>query len=150
MDLYALGCVLYELLAGEPPFANGSIELVLTQQLIADPPRLPAHVPDELAVLVDALLAKSPEARPASAAGVAAQLRAILGPTAALDMDESTTLVAPPKRPTPPQHLTPPKRPTPPHPVEARPPIATRGVSAVVLALAFLIAACVVVVLATR
>ncbi|HEV7554763.1 MAG TPA: serine/threonine-protein kinase, partial [Kofleriaceae bacterium] len=38
MDLYALGCVLHELLAGEPPFANASIDVVLTQQLIADPP----------------------------------------------------------------------------------------------------------------
>ena len=101
MDLYALGCVLHELLAGQSPFANASVDVVLTRQLIADPPRLPSYVSEELAALVDALLAKSPEARPASAAGVAAQLRAIVGTAPPLDMDESTTLVAPPKRPTP-------------------------------------------------
>jgi serine/threonine-protein kinase len=144
MDLYSLGCVLHELLAGEPPFANGSIDVVLTQQLIADPPRLPSYVSDELAAIVDALLAKSREARPASAAGVAAQLRAIVGTAPALDMEESTTLVAP-TRPTP-RHAQGTKPPQPsPRVMSVAPPIPARRRSrSLVLAIIFLATAIVV------
>jgi serine/threonine-protein kinase len=68
-DLYALGCVIYEMLTGELPFSGATSQAVLARQ-IAEPPRplrtvrgeLPEHV--DRAVL--AALAKSPRARPAT------------------------------------------------------------------------------------
>jgi serine/threonine-protein kinase len=39
-DVYSLGCVLYEMLAGRPPFTGPTIESVTRQQLVAEPPRV--------------------------------------------------------------------------------------------------------------
>src|SRR5439155_26130473 len=74
-DLYALGIVLYELVAGRPPFTGGSPEAVLAQHLKADPVPPGRHrpgVPPELERLILRLLAKDPAERPADAETVAA------------------------------------------------------------------------------
>jgi eukaryotic-like serine/threonine-protein kinase len=78
-DIYALGCVLYELVAGRAPFA-GVFADVMTAHLDRDPPPLAGQRPDvppALAALVHAMLAKAPADRPASMARVAQQLAAI-------------------------------------------------------------------------
>jgi serine/threonine-protein kinase len=65
-DLYALGCTLYTMLAGTPPF-QGTIAEVLQQHQVQVPPPLAAHradVPGQLEALVMRLLAKDPEHRP--------------------------------------------------------------------------------------
>ncbi len=76
-DLYALGCVLYALLAGRPPFRGATP--VATMMMHANDPvpdvrELRPDTPDWLADLVHRLLAKDPADRPAGAATVAEAL----------------------------------------------------------------------------
>ncbi|MFL1378090.1 MULTISPECIES: serine/threonine-protein kinase [unclassified Nocardiopsis] len=70
-DLYALGVVAYECLAGEPPFTGDSPVALALAHTRDEPPSLPEHVPDDLDELVFLLLSKDPEDRPASAGEVA-------------------------------------------------------------------------------
>ncbi len=76
-DLYSLGCMLYELLAGQPPFTGSGLS-VLSQHLTGEPAPIrdlrPA-VPEGLERLVLELLAKEPAARPADAQQVIDRLR---------------------------------------------------------------------------
>lgn len=79
-DLYALGVVLFELITGQVPF-KGDDPWAVWKQVLNDPvpalrPRDP-HTPPELVDLVRTLLAKDPNERYQSAAGVAADLRAM-------------------------------------------------------------------------
>jgi serine/threonine protein kinase len=69
-DLYSLGVLLYEMLAGRPPFVDALQSAVLVKQATAMPPPLPqlrTDVPRALAVAVHTLLAKRPEHRPQTA-----------------------------------------------------------------------------------
>ncbi|MFD7461031.1 MULTISPECIES: serine/threonine-protein kinase [unclassified Streptomyces] len=78
-DLYSLGCVLYELLTGTPPFTDGSPFMLYHRHANEPVPPLADRrpdVPDGLRTLVESLLEKKPENRPASAAEVAALLDA--------------------------------------------------------------------------
>jgi tetratricopeptide (TPR) repeat protein len=69
-DLYALGCVLHELLAGQPVF-NGDSDYVLMHEHVDASPQplreLRQDVPADLEVLTLELLAKTPEQRPVDA-----------------------------------------------------------------------------------
>ncbi len=84
-DIYSLGCVLYAMLSGAPPFAGDLAAAVLHQHVNAAPRPVrdvaPA-APKPLAGLVDQMLSKSPAARPQSAREVRDRLRAVLDPTA--------------------------------------------------------------------
>jgi serine/threonine-protein kinase len=75
-DLYALGCVLFELVTGRPPYACLPPADVLVAHVRAAVPdlRAAAPVPPELARLVSRLLAKRPELRPPSGRRVAEAL----------------------------------------------------------------------------
>jgi len=70
-DLYSLGVLLYEMLAGQPPFTDMLPSAVLVKQATMNPPPLPKlrqDIPRPLALAVHTLLAKQPDDRPISAA----------------------------------------------------------------------------------
>lgn len=86
-DLYALGCVLFEMLAHRPPFladgsSGGSVYVELMEQHVEKaPPKLSdlgVDCPNSLSLLVDRLLEKNPDHRPQQAKDVEAELRRIL------------------------------------------------------------------------
>jgi class 3 adenylate cyclase/tetratricopeptide (TPR) repeat protein len=79
-DLYALGCVLYEMVTGRPPFLGDDAVAIVTQHLGTAPVAPSWHnaaVPGALETLMLRLLAKAPEDRPASADAVREALAAI-------------------------------------------------------------------------
>ena len=73
-DLYSLGVVLYQMLAGRLPFADDDRAALLVAHAATAPDQLPADVPPALARLCLQLMAKDPKDRPASAAHVVARL----------------------------------------------------------------------------
>ncbi len=81
-DLYALGVVLYEMLAGRAPF-EGETPVAVALKHVNDPPpdlrRIRPDLSPATAALVERLLAKGPQDRPASAASLAADLRLAAG-----------------------------------------------------------------------
>jgi serine/threonine-protein kinase len=98
-DLYALGCVLYMMLAGAPPFNAATPILVLDLHLDEPPVPLRAHrddVPPDLQQLVAELLAKDRDDRPATARSVRDRLLAIAGRPAAVagNANRSTAALA--------------------------------------------------------
>jgi eukaryotic-like serine/threonine-protein kinase len=66
-DLYALGMIAYEMLAGRSAFRADDLMAILTAQMADPPPPLPTTVPPPLAIVILSLLEKSPEKRPQTA-----------------------------------------------------------------------------------
>jgi diguanylate cyclase (GGDEF)-like protein/PAS domain S-box-containing protein len=93
-DLYSLGVVLFEALAGRPPFVGDTVGEVLRQHLNAAPPSLRSlgvAVPRALDAVVQRLLGKDPSARYQAAAAARADL---LDLRAALDAGVSEPAIA--------------------------------------------------------
>jgi eukaryotic-like serine/threonine-protein kinase len=78
-DIYTMGVILYEMLAGTSPFRHEEFVVVLTKKLTEDPPPLPEHVSPATRELIDKLLQRSPQDRPQNAADVVSRIDAILG-----------------------------------------------------------------------
>lgn len=77
-DIYSLGVIAYQMLAGEPPFA-GQTGSVIREHIEKPPPSLREHnkkVPKRVAGTVMSALAKNPEDRPQTALAFANSLRA--------------------------------------------------------------------------
>jgi len=79
-DLYSLGCVLYALMAGKPPFTGSSVTKIIDQVRSEEPTPLryvAPHVPDELDEIIGQLLKKDPADRFATAMQLSKLLQAM-------------------------------------------------------------------------
>jgi len=71
-DLYALGCVMFEMLVGQPPFTGDTQQQIMLKHLRQQP--MLSELPRQARPLVGALLQKNPSRRPRTAADVIALL----------------------------------------------------------------------------
>ncbi len=87
VDIYGLGCVLYEALTGEVPFPGTSPAAKMYAHLSADPPSARAvrpDIPEPLDKVIRKAMAKDPDARPQSASEFAAEAAAAVDMSAPL------------------------------------------------------------------
>ncbi len=91
-DLYAAGAVLFEMLAGAPPF-SGNAQSVVAAHLSSPVPRIEERrndVPPPVATLITRLMAKTPAERPQTAHEVAVALEAVTTPGGSIGMPAAT------------------------------------------------------------
>jgi tetratricopeptide (TPR) repeat protein len=99
-DLYAFGCILYELCAGRPPFVGDSAALERAHAALRPPPLgALANVPPELEHICHDCLAKQPPRRPATAVEVVARLRTIGDAAAPARAQHSMSVIREGKQP---------------------------------------------------
>ncbi|HEX8107309.1 MAG TPA: protein kinase, partial [Kofleriaceae bacterium] len=91
-DVFSLGCILYECLAGQPPFFADHIAALLAKILFEEARPLDTvcpHVPRALCDLIGRMLAKEPGARPSDAAALRDELSALSPISPELDVAPS-------------------------------------------------------------
>ncbi len=80
-DIYALGCILFEMVAGRPPFVRPGAGEVMIAHVIEAPPRLSSLVSEvdaPLESLVSQMLEKDPAARPQTMSEVQSRLESMI------------------------------------------------------------------------
>lgn len=78
-DIYSFGCMLFEIITGEPPFKANSIVETFSMHKIKQAPSLSSfgNFPDALTILIAQCLSKDPKDRPSSANEVLKRLKSI-------------------------------------------------------------------------
>ena len=98
-DLFAVGCVLYEMLAGKKAFGGDSITALIFK-IITEEPRpireLAEDVPDAMVHVIQKALSKTPEARYQSGQELAADLLSFTRPGTTPTLRQSETPTVPP------------------------------------------------------
>ena len=103
-DLYSLGLVLFELIAGRLPFADAAMTELARRVCDEDPPPLrdvAPWVPRGFAAIIDRCIARDPAQRPASAAAFGAELEDLQRGRAFEDFERDRVRRAPPGNPYP-------------------------------------------------
>ncbi len=103
-DIFALGCVLFECLTGQPPFAGTSPTAVMAKICLDDSVDLARQRPEtpaDLVALIAQMLAKDPAERRAKAAEIARSLGAIAGQFIGRDTASDLAAVYQARTPTP-------------------------------------------------
>jgi len=96
-DIYSLGCMLYEMLAGDPPFAASTAQAILARKSVEQVPAISTvreTVPQHLEQVLSKALARVPADRYATALEFAAALGGEIGVTEAT-ADRATIAVLP-------------------------------------------------------
>ena len=103
-DVYSLGALLYEVLAGAPPFLAPTPTGVVAKHLTEAPPPLPEQLglPPLVEAVIMRALAKDPEARPTDATTLARELQAAMVRPAAPPLVPTLITSEPPLQPAPP------------------------------------------------
>jgi serine/threonine protein kinase len=88
-DIYSLGIVAYEALAGKRPFRGESQVAIAMAQIKEAPPELPSSIPEPVRAMVMSCMSKKPEGRPRSAHDLGQAALAL----ARGDIDEGLALI---------------------------------------------------------
>jgi serine/threonine protein kinase len=96
-DVYSLGAMLYEMLAGTPPFNATSLPELITKQLNSEPPSFDPllNVPVALESCCRQAMAKTPAERPADARVFGRELQSALALTSSTTQSSNATFVRP-------------------------------------------------------